>query len=181
VRVIAATNRDLVSMVKKGQFRDDLYYRLNVFPIEVAPLRERRDDIPLLVWGFVRHFAAKMGKSIDMIPRKLMDALQVYPWPGNIRELRNLIERAVILTDSKVLHIDPPSSFAVQQQAVAVTLVETERQRILEVLAQTNWRISGENGAAHLLGIIPTTLHSKMKKLGISRDKSDQNQKAHGS
>jgi len=167
VRIVAATNRDLETMVKEQRFRADLHYRLNVFPITVPPLRERREDIPLLVWKFVRHFATKMGKAIDSIPRPAMEALKHYAWPGNIRELRNLIERAVILSDGKVLRVQLPTAGALA--AAAQTLVEVERQHILAVLAQTQWRISGVNGAAALLGLVPTTLHSKIKKLRILR------------
>lgn len=170
VRVLAATNRNLAEMVREGQFRADLFYRLNVFPITVPPLRNRKSDIPILVWKFVRHFATKMGKSIDSIPRHAMEMLVEYSWPGNIRELRNLIERAVILSDSRVLRLQqiPADSLA----SAPITLAEAERQHILEVLNQTSWRISGPKGAAAMLGLVPTTLHSKMKKLGIDRQTS---------
>lgn len=170
VRVIAATNRDLRSLVKQGGFRPDLFYRLSVFPIHVPPLRERRDDIPLLVWHFVRHFCKKMGKAIDSIPRRAMEELQTRPWPGNVRELRNTIERAVILSDGATLRVDPPAGDAPETPG-PTKLDEVERRHILSVLQRTGWRISGRSGAAEQLGLIPTTLHSKLKKLGISRPK----------
>lgn len=168
VRVIAATNRDMRALLRQGDFRSDLYYRLNVFPIQVPPLRERREDIPLLVWGFVRHFSEKMGKPITSVPRRTMESLQGQTWPGNVRELKNTIERAVILSDRGVLRVD---AFATQSDEISRTarLEEVERRHILETLQRTNWRIGGENGAAEQLGLNRTTLHSKLKKLGISR------------
>ena len=168
VRVIAATNRDLGAMVRDGRFRADLFHRLNVYPIEVPPLRARVDDIPLLVWRFVQEFNKKMGKSIDSIPRQTMERLKRYPWPGNVRELRNLIERAMIVSDGRSLTIDLPAGAAGAGPA-PVTLEEVERKHILDVLESVHWRISGERGAAEILGLRPTTLHSRMKKLGISR------------
>jgi PAS domain S-box-containing protein len=166
VRIIAATNRDIATAVRKGNFREDLYYRLNVFPIEVPPLRKRIEDIPLLVEAFVSEFSAKMGKKIQTIPKKTMEALQRYHWPGNIRELRNVIEQAVILSSGGSLQVLMPqkpdeASFTNQ------TLEEAEYQRIIEVLTKTGWRVKGPNGAAELLGLKPSTLSSKMKKLGI--------------
>jgi transcriptional regulator with GAF, ATPase, and Fis domain len=170
VRVIAATNHDLAAMVKAGEFRADLFYRLNVFPVAVPPLRERRTDIPLLVWQFVRHFAEKMGKPIESIQRDTMDRLQQYPWPGNIRELRNLIERAVILSDNRTLAV-PMIGGEAPDMSAPVTMKDAERQHILGVLERTGWRISGANGAAAQLGMKRTTLNSKLKKLGIARKK----------
>jgi len=172
VRVIAATNRDLTAMVRDGRFRADLFHRLNVYPIEVPPLRARVSDIPLLVWKFVQEFNKKMGKSIDSIPRPAMERLKNYPWLGNIRELRNQIERAMIVSDGRSLTVDLPVGAPGQTSAVPVTLEEVECKHIRDVLEGVHWRISGENGAAEILGLRPTTLHSRMKKLGISRQKA---------
>ncbi len=171
VRVIAATNRDLGLMVRDGRFRADLFHRLNVYPIEVPPLRARVADIPLLVWRFVQEFNKKMGKSIDSIPRPAMERLKHYPWLGNVRELRNQIERAMIVSDGRSLTIDLPAG-APGPTSVPVTLEEVERKHIRDVLEGVHWRISGEGGAAEILGLRPTTLHSRMKKLGISRQKT---------
>lgn len=171
VRVIAATNRDLAQQSKAGHYRADLYYRLNVFPIHLPPLRERESDIPLLVQYFVRKFAVNFGKKIDRIPERMMTALQRYPWPGNIRELEHVIERAVILSEGPEL--EPiewlSSSDGKAGPAKTRTLEEAERQHIVDVLEQTSWRVSGPNGAAAVLGLKPTTLEAKMKKLGIER------------
>jgi formate hydrogenlyase transcriptional activator len=169
VRVIAATNRDLSAMVRDGRFRADLFHRLNVYPIEVPPLRARDSDVPLLVWKFVQEFNKKMGKSIDSIPRKAMERLKHCPWAGNVRELRNLIERAMIVSDGRSLTVDLPAGAPARSSTVPVTLEEVERTHIREVLESVHWRISGEGGAAEILGVRPTTLHSRMKKLGISR------------
>lgn len=168
VRVITATNRNLEAMVKAGKFRSDLFYRLNVFPIETPALRERREDIPLLVWRFVNEFSEKMGKKIESVARKSMDLLQQYPWPGNIRELRNVVERAMILNDSPTLKIDMPGS-ALPAAKLPITLAEAERRQILEALNRTGWRVSGKGGAAEILGVKRTTLEARMKKLGIHR------------
>ena len=171
VRVIAATNRDLAQQSKAGQYRPDLYYGLNVFPIHLPPLRERESDIPLLVQYFVRKFAANFGKKIDRIPERMMTAFQRYPWPGNIRELEHVIERAVILSEGPEL--EPiewlSSSDGKAGPAKTHTLQEAERQHIVDVLGQTSWRVSGPKGAAAVLGLKPTTLEAKMKKLGIER------------
>jgi transcriptional regulator with GAF, ATPase, and Fis domain len=171
VRVIAATNRDLAEASRQGQFRADLFYRLNVFPIYLPPLRERREDISPLVHHFVQRYAAKLGKRIRSIPDRMMTALIAYPWPGNVRELENVIERAMILTDGHELTaadwLPPPRR--VQDPARVATLEEVERDHILDVLEGTGWRVSGEGGAAHHLGVKPTTLESRMKKLGIER------------
>ena len=171
VRVIAATNRDLEQLSKSGQYRPDLYYRLNVFPIHLPPLREREGDIPLLVQYFVRKFAANLGKKIEKIPERMMSALTRYQWPGNIRELEHVIERAVILSEGSELEpiewLTPSSSKA--GNGKALTLEEMERQHIVDILEQTNWRVSGDKGAAAILGLKPTTLEARMKKLGISR------------
>lgn len=168
VRVIAATNRDLAVATKEGKFREDLYYRLNVFPISVPPLRERREDIPLLVWTFVKEFAAIMGKTIESIPKTCMDACMRYSWPGNIRELRNVIERAMIMCKDSSFRIDLPGSAGLPTSNVT-TLEEMERQYILTVLGNAGWRVRGKGGAAEVLGLKPTTLDSKLLKLGIRR------------
>ena len=168
IRVIAATNRDLGAMVRAGTFRQDLFHRLNVFPIEAPPLRSRVGDIPLLVWKVVQEFNMKMGRSVDSIPKATMERLQHYPWPGNVRELRNVIERAMILSDGHVLTIDFPDSGKGRGSA-PVTLEEAERVHVVAALENARWRISGKGGAAETLGLVPTTLHSLMKRLGISR------------
>jgi formate hydrogenlyase transcriptional activator len=168
-RVIAATNRPLAQAVKEGKFREDLFYRLNVFPIEVPPLRERREDIPMLTWIFVKEFCSSMGKPIDEIAEESMLALQEYHWPGNVRELRNVIERAMILENSRVLHIKLGHTTLrpIAVKATAGSLDEAERSIILQAVEQCNWRIRGSNGAAALLDIKPTTLESRIKKLGL--------------
>ncbi len=168
VRLIAATNRDLARDVNEGRFRKDLYYRLNVFPITVPPLRDRKGDIPQLVWSFVRQFEKSLGKHIDSIPKKYMEALMSYPWPGNIRELRNVVEHAMIMNKGKTLEVEPPACER-QEPSATSTLEDMERRHIVEVLERTGWRISGKNGASEILGMKRTTLQSKMKTLGISR------------
>jgi len=168
VRVIAATNQALRKAIDKGEFRLDLYYRLNVFPITIPPLRERRDDIPLLVWYFVKYYCDKMDKSIDSISRSSMNQLCQYDWPGNVRELKNLIERSVIISSGSTLKIELPSENGIRRNQ-ARTLDEVQRQYILDTLDTTRWRIRGKNGAAQLLGLKPTTLESRMAKLGIRR------------
>jgi transcriptional regulator with GAF, ATPase, and Fis domain len=173
VRVIAATNRNLEQLSKTGHYRPDLYYRLNVFPIHLPALRERESDIPLLAQFFVRKFATDLGKKIDRIPERMMSTLQRYPWPGNIRELEHVIERAVILSEGPELEpIDWLSASASKTgERKALTLEEVERHHIVDILDQTNWRVSGEKGAAKILGLNPTTLEARMKKLGIERVK----------
>jgi len=175
VRVIAATNRDLEQLSKTGHYRPDLYYRLNVFPIHLPALREREGDIPLLVLYFVRKFAANFGKKIDRIPERMMSALQRYQWPGNIRELEHVIERAMILSEGSELEpiewLSPSHGKAAA--AKTLTLEEMERQHIVDVLEHTNWRVSGEKGAAKILGLNPTTLEARMKKLDITRVKRE--------
>ena len=168
VRIIAATNRDIGQEVKDGKFRRDLFYRLNVFPIVIPPLRERREDIPLLVRAVVKEFQKKMGKEIESIPKKTMEALQAYSWPGNVRELRNLIEHAMILSQGKILNIQVPKP-ASSETYSAGTLEDMERMHVMAVLEKTGWRISGQGGAAELLGLKRTTLYSKIKKLGIKQ------------
>jgi DNA-binding NtrC family response regulator len=168
VRIIAATNRDLAREVKEGRFRKDLYYRLNVFPIEIPPLRQRQEDIPLLVWAFVREFQKKMGKEIESIPRKNIDALQAYSWPGNVRELRNVIERAMIVSSGKTLVVQVPKPPSLEMEDTP-RLEDTERRHIVSVLERTGWRVAGKTGAAEILGLNRSTLLSKMKKLGVRR------------
>ena len=171
VRLVAATNSDLLRMVDDRQFRADLYYRLNVFPIVVPPLRERREDIPLLVSYFTQQYAARMGKEIGAIPSEAMEHLLRYPWPGNIRELQNLIERAVIMSPGPVLTIplEVLRATAGQPSHTAGTLEDADRQHIIQVLNETNWVLSGPNGAAAKLGLKRPTLQFRMKKLGITR------------
>ena len=164
VRVIAATHRDLAEKVKDGTFRQDLYYRLNVFPVQLPPLRERPEDIPSLVWSFVGEFEKQMGKKVDSIPKRVMDLLQNYSWPGNIRELRNVIEQAVIVSNGGQLYLDMPTSAG---DIPSPTLKEAERQHIVSVLSKTDWRIKGPAGAARLLGMNSSTLYSAMRRLGI--------------
>jgi transcriptional regulator with GAF, ATPase, and Fis domain len=168
-RIIAATNRRLEQAVREGRFREDLFYRLNVFPIEVPPLRERREDIPLLSWTFVKEFSNSMGKSVDEIADQSIAALQAYHWPGNIRELRNTIERAMILNHGSTLSIKLAHTVLrpVAVTAMAGSLDEAERTIILQALQQCNWRIRGSTGAAALLDVKPTTLESRIKKLEL--------------
>jgi formate hydrogenlyase transcriptional activator len=171
VRVVAATNRDLTQMVEDRRFRSDLYYRLNVFPITVPPLRDRAEDIPLLVRYFAQKHARRMDRHIETIPAEEMEALTRYHWPGNVRELENLIERAVILSRGPALHVPVPED-KLSGDATAsspVTLEAAEREHILRALSGTNWVIAGPSGAAARLGIKRTTLQSRMSKLGISR------------
>jgi len=168
VRIIAATNRDLGEEVKAGRFRKDLYYRLNVFPIAIPPLRERPEDIPLLVWAFVEKDQKRMGKEIETISKKTMEALQSYSWPGNVRELNNVIEHAMILSKDKSLRVHLPMPGPLETDATQ-DLQDMERRHILAVLEKTGWRLSGNGGAAEALGLKRTTLHEKMKKLGIKR------------
>ena len=171
-RLIASTNRDLAAMVKEQKFRMDLYYRLDVFPVHVPPLRERHGDIPLLVRHFVPQFARRMNKSIDTIPSETMNVLVRYEWPGNIRELQNLLERAVILSAGPVLKV-PLADLQTQPMSPAAgkqeTLEEAERRTILDALQRSNWVVSGRKGAAALLGLKRTTLQWRMDKLGIRR------------
>ncbi len=168
VRVIAATNRDLTQDVKEGRFRKDLYYRLNVFPILIPPLRERTEDIPLMVWAFVKEFQKRMGKEIENIPKKTMEILKSYSWPGNVRELKNVIENAMILNKDKRLNVNLSGVPSLETLAVS-RLDDVERSHIKKVLERTGWRVAGKGGAAETLGLRRTTLYSKMKKLGIDR------------
>jgi len=168
VRIIAATNRDLEQAVKDGTFRRDLFYRLNVFPIVIPPLRERAGDIPLLVRSIVKEFQKRMGKEIESIPKKTMEYLQSYSWPGNVRELKNKIEHAMILSTGKSLDVNLPRRTSSETDASG-NLNDMERMHLVAVLEKTGWRISGQGGAAEVLGLKRTTLQAKMKKLGIQR------------
>jgi formate hydrogenlyase transcriptional activator len=171
VRLVAATNRNLADMVKRGEFRSDLYYRLNVFPIPLPTLRERREDIPALVEHFVEIYARRMCKQIERVPPEAMIELVSYPWPGNIRELQNFIERSVILSPGSTLR--PPLSSlnagATTDSQEAITLEEAERDHILKTLEHTRWVVAGPKGAAARLGLKRSTLYFRMQKLGISR------------
>jgi formate hydrogenlyase transcriptional activator len=181
VRIVAATNRDLTEMVGHREFRSDLYYRLNVFPIQLPSLRERHEDVPALVRFFVRRSAARMGKTIDEISAATLAALSHYPWPGNVRELENLVERAVILTRGRTLQVplaelepsqrtETTSDNVPEPPAESVaTLADAERANILRALEQSKWIVGGAEGAAARLGMKRTTLQWKMRKLGISR------------
>jgi len=174
VRVIAATNRDLADEMRKGRFREDLFYRLNVFPIKVPPLRERPEDVPVLAWAFIEDFCTRMGRKITKVPKKTMDMLQRHPWPGNVRELRNIMEHSVIITQGDTLRV-PHLEHAAQTSTEIMTLEETERDQILRTLELTHWRIKGPNGAARYLDVNPSTLYSRMSKLGIpTRRQKDQ-------
>jgi formate hydrogenlyase transcriptional activator len=175
VRLVAATHRNLVEMVKRNEFRSDLYYRLNVFPIPLPPLRQRREDIPALVKHYVEIYAGRMNKQIERISPETMSALVSYPWPGNIRELQNFIERSVIVTSGDILQ--PPlaslTNAAEVQSVGAITLEDAERDHIRKALEQTRWVVAGPNGAAARLGIKRSTLYFRMQKLGISRTNKD--------
>ncbi len=168
-RIVAATHRNLMQRIAEGAFREDLYYRLNVFPIEVPPLRERGEDIPLLVWRFVEEFSKAFGKPIDAIPPENMAALQHYGWPGNIRELRNVVERAVILAAGPRLTIPVPVTASTGSGRRSEKLVDVQTQHIRRVLESVGWRIRGLGGAADRLGLQPTTLETRMTKLGLRR------------
>ncbi len=180
VRLVAATNCDLAAMVADKRFRSDLYYRLNVFPILLASLRQRSDDIPPLVRHFTQRFARRMGRRIESIPVDIMEALLTYQWPGNIRELQNVIERAVILSRGTTLHVPltdlqsqptsaAPTGRAEKPESSAMTLADAEREHILTALRETGWVMGGPKGAANRLGMKRSTLQHKMKKLGILR------------
>jgi transcriptional regulator with GAF, ATPase, and Fis domain len=173
VRIIATTNRDLEEEIRKGRFRQDLYYRLNVFPITVPPLRLRKDDIPLLVEVFIARYAKKVGKKITSISKETMKALQDYPWPGNVRELESIIERAVILSSGPVLNlVDKLELASTEIASTARTLESSERNQIINILSETRWRIEGQDGAAAILGLHPSTLRARMHKLNIVRPKT---------
>lgn len=181
-RVIAATNRDLDQMVSRGTFRADLFYRLGVFPIHMPPLRDRQNDIALLVWYFVERLRTRLGKTIESIPDEVMHRLRAYDWPGNIRELENTIERAMILSPGRTLELAdalPPQRRPAPEQrpardepravTVSGTLDGVQREHIIRVLEACDWRVRGEGGAAERLGLNRSTLQSRMRKLGIQR------------
>src|SRR6266850_4702836 len=175
VRLVAATNRNLVDMVKRNEFRSDLYYRLNVFPVPLPPLRARCEDIPALVEHFVEIYARRMGKQIEHIPPETVSALTSYQWPGNIRELQNFIERSVIVSSGNILS-PPMASLRAAPEAEslgAITLEDAERDHIRKILDETRWVVAGPNGAAARLGIKRSTLYFRMQKLGISRASKD--------
>jgi transcriptional regulator with GAF, ATPase, and Fis domain len=174
VRIIAATNRNLEEAVQTRAFREDLYYRLNVYPVTVPPLREHPEDIPVLVWTFVEEFAKAIGKRIDSVSKDSLAALQQYSWPGNVRELRNLIERAVILSSGTRLVIDLPRTRPVSAAQSTTNLNDVEARHLRDVLEAANWRVRGTGGAADRLGMKPTTLESRMAKLGIRRSSDPQ-------
>jgi transcriptional regulator with GAF, ATPase, and Fis domain len=167
VRTVAATNRDLVRAIGDGRFRDDLYYRLAVFPIHVPPLRERREDIPLLVWSIIERRQVALGRRIGTVPKRVMEALMRYGWPGNVRELENVIERALILSPGSTLQLE--ETLAAPARSTPDRLDESEREHILRVLRRCGWRINGEENAAAVLGLNPSTLRFRMQKLGIRR------------
>jgi formate hydrogenlyase transcriptional activator len=172
VRVVAATNQDLAMRVSEKHVRIDLYYRLNVFPIFLPPLRRRPDDIPALVAHFVDSYCKRMSKRITKISRAAMETLKRSPWPGNVRELQNVIERAVILTPGDILHIPaPPSRLPIRTDAM--TLADAEREHILHALEVSNWVVGGKAGAAARLGLKRTTLIDKMRRRGLSREAFD--------
>ena len=166
-RVIAATNRDLEAEVAAGRFRRDLYYRLSAFPIRVPPLRERRGDIPLLMWAIVEEFSASMHREFKSIPRRAVEALKMHDWPGNVRELRNVIERAMIRSAGATLEVELPGSPPLRE-APATSLDEAQRRHIAKVMEAAGGRVSGPGGAAELLGLKRTTLNSLMKRLGLA-------------
>jgi len=187
VRLIAATNRNLAEAVAKGNFRSDLYYRLSIFPMTMPPLRERQEDIPMLVSHLAQQISSKLGKEIAAIPHSAMTVLQNYSWPGNVRELRNVIERAVIISDRSKLRLidsldlvrledafqtgDTPYGSDHEHESEIETLDQNEYRLILRTLKKVHWRVEGQGGAADLLGVHASTLRSRMKKLGIARPK----------
>jgi len=173
VRIIAATNRDLEQAIKSGNFREDLYYRLNIFPIKIPPLRERKEDIPLLVTHFVSNYGAKVGKQVESVSDEALKSLMDYEWPGNIRELESVIERAVILSDERVLVIEDLQQKKHHDEDKVATrresLEEVERIHILNTLKECNWIVEGKRGAAERLGLPPSTLRDRIRKLGITK------------
>jgi DNA-binding NtrC family response regulator len=173
VRIVAATHRDLKQMAAQELFRSDLFFRLNIFPVSLPPLRERREDIPLLVTAFVSDCVRRMNRRVETIPDETMDALTQYSWPGNIRELQNFIERAVILSPGTLLKAPLDSLVSPERRAFAIpkTLAQAESNFILEAIKAADWVIGGPNGAANKLGIKRTTLIGKMRKLGLSRSR----------
>ncbi len=178
VRIVAATHRNLEQRIIDNAFREDLFYRLNVFPIQIPALRERVEDIPLLVWRFVLEFARTFGKRIESIPRQNMEALQQYAWPGNIRELRNVVERAMIVTTGPQLDIPVPGSSGADTRH-SVIMADVEREHMRSVLETSKWRVRGPGGAAERLGLRPTTLETRMLKLGLTRPSASLTSTAH--
>lgn len=175
VRIVATTNRNLEEEVRKGRFRQDLYYRLNVFPITVPPLRQRKDDISILVHTFVERYSKKLGKQITSIKKETMNTLQDYPWPGNVRELESIIERSVILCEGPTLQLADKLELLPSPLSSSVrTLEQIERNQMVVILEETQWRIEGKNGAAAILGLHPSTMRARMHKLGIKRPKIAQ-------
>jgi len=175
VRIVATTNRDLEEEVRKGRFRQDLYYRLNVFPLTVPPLRQRKGDIPLMVQAFIERYSRKLGKQITSIQKETMKSLQEYPWPGNVRELESIIERAVILCPGPALQLADKLDISSSPMSSAMrTLEEVERNQILKILSETRWRIEGKDGAATILGLHPSTLRARIQKLGILRPEAKE-------
>ena len=175
IRIVATTNRNLEEEVRKGRFRQDLYYRLNVFPITVPLLRQRKEDIPLLVQAFIERYARKLGKQITSIQKETMKALQDYPWPGNVRELESVLERAVILCPGPVLQLaDKLETSSLPLSSAVRTLEEMERSQILKTLSETRWRIEGKDGSAAILGLHPSTLRARMHKFGILRPETKE-------
>jgi transcriptional regulator with GAF, ATPase, and Fis domain len=172
VRVIAATNRNLEKEIEDESFRKDLFYRLNVFPIKIPPLRDRREDIPLLVKHFLKKYNTKVGKELELISKEIMGRLQSYDWPGNVRELENIIERAVVTSTGKKLLIgDWLTQSSAKTSSKILPLEEMEKRHIIDILEMTEWKVSGEKGAAKILDINPQTLVSRMKKLGVQKPK----------
>ena len=172
VRVLAATNRDLQKAMREGRFRPDLYYRLAVFPVEIPPLRMRRDDIPLLAWHFVAKKRVRLGKNIEEIPQSAMERLMAYDWPGNVRELENVVERAMILSPDPILAVEEILGQHAQPRVAPVgsaIMEDIDRGHIVKILDECKWRVKGAGGAADRLGLKPSTLYSRMKKLGIKR------------
>jgi formate hydrogenlyase transcriptional activator len=168
VRIIASTNRNIDAAVEKGEFRKDLFFRLNVFRITVPPLRKRLEDIPALTWHFIRRYEKKLNRKIGSISETTMEQLQAYSWPGNIRELMNVIEHGMIVSPGKVLRVEIPNAEA-NLPGKHATLEQNEKRHILAVLKTTGWRIRGKEGAAEILGVKPTTLEYRIKRLGLSR------------
>jgi transcriptional regulator with GAF, ATPase, and Fis domain len=169
IRIIAATNKNLEEQISKNLFRKDLYYRLNVYPISISPLRDRISDIPLLAQHFIEIFNRTMGKDIKQISKKTIQQLQKYSWPGNIRELENIIERAVIISNGSSLSVEPILKPGFEEDEKLLPLAEYERNYIIKVLEKTYWRVDGPEGAARILDMHPETLRSRMRKLEIKR------------
>jgi transcriptional regulator with GAF, ATPase, and Fis domain len=172
VRIIASTNRDLIDEVKNGRFREDLYYRLNVFPITVPPLHKRKEDIPMIVKYFLKKFGKKIGKQIERVPYDVIKSLQEYHWPGNVRELENIIERSMIISPDSTLHLADKLDISMttnNETSQSKSLSDMERNHISRILDQTRWKIEGRNGAAEILNLNPSTLRSRIRKLGIAK------------